>query len=135
MIWHRNYVRATAWEKMRMDAIQKGGCVLSMYRAERELEVPVGGKVEIHHIVRGNKRLGHLYTVPLRAWYHSRVVPYPATSETEALARYGATIKHGMKAFRASHDLDDLDLWQWLQARLGMSTELPPTKIVSRRVA
>lgn len=34
MIWHKNWVRPTAWEQMRIDAMMKGGCILSMYRRE-----------------------------------------------------------------------------------------------------
>lgn len=129
MIWHKNYVRPTAFEKLRMDAMVKGGCILSMWRMERGLEVPDRGKIEVHHLKTGTSQAGWWFTIPLRIYYHRGVVPYPATSTEEAQARYGAALSDGGKTFRASHDIDDWGLWDWLQPKLGMSAERPASKI------
>lgn len=133
MIWHKNMQRPTAWEQMRIDAMMKGGCVLTMYRREQGLAVPPAGKVECQHIVRNNKRMGPLYTIPLHVYYHQGRVPRGYTP-ADARELLGATLKDSLRVFRESHGLDDLDLWFWLQKRMGMTTELPPSKIVPRRI-
>jgi len=132
---HKNYVRPTALEQIRINAMLKFGCIISAVRKARGLEVPTRGRNEVHHLVEGNKRLGHGYTIVLNAWYHRGVVPYPATSKEEARARYGAALSDGRKAFRASHGFDDRDLWVDTQGRLGMSCDMPLSKIVPRREA
>lgn len=134
MIWHRKQVRATAWEKLRIDAMMKGGCILTMYRRERGLAVPPPGKIECQHIVRNNQRMGHIYTIPLHIYYHQGRVPRGYTLE-DARELLGAALTDSMRVFRASHGVDDLDLWRYLQKLMGMSTELPPSKIVPRREA
>jgi hypothetical protein len=134
VIWHKNYVRATPFEQIRMDAARKAGCILSALRTERGLEAPAGGRVELHHLIDGNRRMGHWHTIPLNDWYHSKVVPRRMT-EAEAMARYGATIKHGSKAFLECHGLTDRDLWIEVQVRMGMDAEFPVSKILPRRIA
>lgn len=134
MILHKNYVRPTAFERLRIDAIMKGGCILTMYRREKGLAVPPPGKIECQHIVRNNARMGHLYTIPLHVYYHQKHIPRGYTAK-QARELWGATIKDSMRVFRESHGVDDLDLWALLQGQLGMSAELPPSKIVPRRVA
>ena len=132
VIWHRKQVRATAWEKLRIDAMMKGGCILTMYRREKGLAIPPPGKIECQHIVRDNHRLGHLYTIPLHVYYHRGVLPMGYHHATARLA-FGAPLTDSLRVFRESHGVDDLDLWVILQGRLGMSAELPPSKILPRR--
>jgi hypothetical protein len=132
---HKNYVRPTALEQIRINAMLKFGCIVIATRKARGLEVPARGKNEVHHLVEGNKRLGHGYTIVLNSWYHRGVVPYPATSKKEARARYGAALSDGRKAFYASHGFDDRDLWVDTQGRMGMSVQMPTSKIVPRREA
>ena len=128
---HRNYIRPTALEQLRIDAMMKGGCVLTMYRRERGLAVPPPAKTECHHIVRNNKRMGHLYTISLNVYYHQGQ-RRPGSTAAEWRKLYGASLKDSMRVFRASHGVDDLDLWQYLQQLMGMSTELPVSKIYKR---
>ena len=134
MIAHKNWKPPTALEKLRISAVMKGGCYLSLIRKELELAVPKI-RVELHHITKGGKRLGHLYTIPLSAYYHRGVVPYPAMSKEKAMELYGASLAHGSKRFFESHDLTELELWQSLQRAIGQSDELPQSKILPRRVA
>ena len=131
MILHKNYVPATAWEKLRIAAMMKGGCVLTMYRRDRGLAVPPPGKIECQHIVRNNKRMGHLYTIPLHVYYHQGRVPLGYDPEGARFV-FGATIKDSMRVFRESHGVDDLDLWVLLQKSMAMTTDLPPSKIFKR---
>lgn len=135
MIWHKNQKPPTALEQLRIDAMMKGGCYLSLLRRHLGLPVPTTGIVECQHITRGRKRLGHLYTIPLHSYYHRGVVPHPAQSKREALELYGASLADGSKAFKNSHGLDELELWQSLQRALGDSAELPKSKVLPRRAA
>lgn len=143
MIFHKKWVRPTVWEQMRINAMMKGGCILSIWRQDEKNNptppsgrlVPERGVIECNHITRANKRMGNTYTIPLRSWYHRGVVPYPAQSKAEARELYGAALTDGGKTFRASHGVDELELWQYLQRLLGMDAGLPPSKIVPRREA
>lgn len=130
-MWHKNQVRATAYEKVRINAMLKAGCVMTMVRQERNLPVPASGKIEVHHLIEGNKRLGHWWTIALHSWWHRGVPPRGMTKE-EARALYGASLSDGRKAFRESHGFDDRDLWVEAQTRLGMSVQMPPSKIYKR---
>src|ERR1700743_2483675 len=72
---------------------------------------------EVHHIVSGNRRLGHWYTLPLcRRHHQGRLLTGPWTS-----------IAQGSKAFAKVHG-PELDLWLKVQHILGLSDELPPSK-------
>lgn len=132
MIWHRKFVRATPFERLRIDAMMRGGCVLSMMRRERGLLAPERGKIECHHLVRNNKRMGQWFTIPLHEYYNGGGLRYVASTKVEARELYGASLKDSMRVFRESHGLDDLELWVWLQGRLGMSAELPASKVFKR---
>jgi hypothetical protein len=132
---HKNYVWPTKVEREREKAARKLGCVLSRLRAAKGLPVPKKGPIHIHHLVKPGKRYGHTYSVPLHSWYHEAVVPYPCPSKAEARQCFGASIKHGSKAFVADHELTEWDLYDETQRLLGLPAERPPTKIVPRRVA
>lgn len=78
--------------------------------------------IEIHHIVRGNKRLGHWYTLPLCHAHH----------QTKSIGVW-TSIANGRKAFSAVHG-DELDVWLKVQHMLGLDDELPKSKRVPRRI-
>ena len=66
-------------------------------------ESPAG----VHHIVQGNRRLGHLFTIPLCPIHHTgdgRIVPSVHGSKRTFVQRYGA----------------ELELLAALQVRLGV---------------
>ena len=77
--------------------------------------------IEIHHIVRGNKRLGHWYTLPLCHAHH----------QTKSHGVW-TSIANGRKAFAAVHG-DELDVWLKVQHMLKLDDELPRTKVLPRR--
>ena len=54
----------TKAEKAWMDRIQKLGCVAC------EKDGNPGALAEIHHIVSGNRRIGHMFTLPLCPNHH-----------------------------------------------------------------
>lgn len=55
-----------AQEKDWMDAISRLGCVVCL------LQGHPGTPAEIHHLLRGGRRIGHLWTLPLCAPGHHR---------------------------------------------------------------
>lgn len=116
----RNQPRQTKAEKERNDKLKQTHCILCALAGDFKKR-----RLEIHHIVRGNKRLGHWYTLQLCAGHHQ-------SKWTDQAIRVG--IKSGRHAFREQYGYDELELWQRQQVALGLDDELPKTKIVPRRL-
>lgn len=116
----KNAPRATPAEAHRINRM-KGeiGCICCLLRTGVQ-----NYHVEVHHIVQGNKRLGHWWTLPLcRAHHRIRGVGGIFTS-----------IADGSKAFKRIHGTE-LDLWLKCQHMLELPDDLPTTKVLPRRVA
>jgi len=120
MIWHRNYSGPDPLEHARMERIMSLSCIVCALYGDITPR-----RLECHHIVRGNKRLGHWYTIPLCVGHHRGV---DWTDQAVQIS-----IASGSRAFREAHGYDDLQLWQKLQVVLGLSDALPPTKIFKRK--
>ena len=133
---HRKYERPTADEKRRMDAMMRLGCIVSMARAKQGLSFPLKGRVECQHLIMPGKRFGHLYTIPLHEYYHRGIARYPHSSLSNDALRemWGAALTMGKKAFQADHGTE-AELWRETQRLLGLSDELPKTKMLPRRLA
>lgn len=114
MIWHRHAVQATSAELARNDLIREMHCMCCALKGDLTKK-----KVEIHHLKSGNKRMGHLYTIPLCSAHHRG-----GTDE--------AYVHGGMRAFVAAYGYTDLQLWQKLQVMLGMDDSPPKSKIFKR---
>lgn len=85
--------------------------------------------LELHHIVRGNKRLGHWFSLQLCKGHHQK----QWDKKNPQLAQ--VAISDGRQAFRRAHGgLDDLGIWRRLQVVLGYDDSLPPSKLVPRRL-
>lgn len=119
MIWHKNAVRATPEELARNDLIRSLGCMCCALKGDVSKK-----PVEIHHIKSGNKRMGHLYTIPLCSAHHRGKRGFKMTIEP--------AVHDGMKAFKAAWGYTDLELWQKLQQLLKLDDSLPPSKIFKR---
>lgn len=122
MIWHRGAVQATSAELARNDLIRELGCMCCALKGDVSKK-----KVEIHHIKSGNRRMGHLYTIPLCAAHHRG-----ERGDKSATEPY---VHGGMKAFRERWGYTDLQLWQKLQVMLGLDDSLPQSKIFKRSAA
>lgn len=108
---------ATAEEKTRIKRLfTEVGCICCLLRFGT-----YNGLIEVHHIVRGNKRIGHWYTLPLCRAHHQTKGEGVWTS-----------IANGRKAFAAIHG-SEFDLWLKVQHMLKLDDELPSTKILPRR--
>jgi hypothetical protein len=130
MIPHKGYVKPTAWERMRMDAIKKAGCILSRIRSEKRLEVP-GNRTELQHIKDTTHTLGHAYTICLDVWYHQGRPPKGMSCQ-EAMRRFGAPLTAGRGAFFRSHGWTERGLWTETNKRMGMDTTWPASKVFKR---
>jgi RecA-dependent nuclease len=116
----KNMPRATAYEARRINRMKAEiGCICCLLRTGVQ-----NYHVEVHHIVRGNKRLGHWYTLPLCRSHH----------RIRGVGGIFTSIADGSKAFTRVHGTE-LDLWVKVQHMLELSDELPPTKVLARRVA
>lgn len=70
--------------------------------------------IEIHHLLSGNKRIGHMATVSLCPWHHRGVWESGFDHEHESFIRtvgkyaglYGPSLAHGSKPFRARYGTD-----------------------------
>lgn len=116
----------TTAERKRTDAMMQLGCVLTWAKFGRQVNA------ECHHITVARKRLGHAYSIPLSPWYH-RGVPDSGFTPRDMRRDYGASLTDGSKAFIHSHGYTELDLWLRVQHLLGLSDDLPATRIVRRR--
>lgn len=102
----------TKAEAERMAAIKSGPCVCCHMRGQ--------GSVwpDVHHLLSGNRRRGHQFTIGLCAWHHRGFVaaPYSRQWMTE---RLGPSLAHGSKPFRAEFGSDD-ELLAYQDRLLGL---------------
>ena len=107
MIMHRNAKPWTKAETARADRMaEEIGCIFCW------LDTGSRGPCDHrHHIISGNKRMGHWWTLPLCEPHHADC--------------HNGTFSHAMQ----------IDAWLKTQHALGLSDELPVSKIVPRREA
>jgi hypothetical protein len=105
------------------------GCIITRER------FGVYAPAECHHIVMGNRRLGHIYTIPLTPYYHRGIITSPDMNTRDMAALFGASLAHGSKEFIRSHGKTELEWWQIIQRRLGLDDSLDASKVLSREVA
>jgi hypothetical protein len=89
----------TKAEAARMAAFQKIGCLacrsLGFYRTP-----------EVHHLLSGNKRRGHKFTVPLCSWHH-RSTPFELYDQKSSTLAFGPSLALGSKPFHAHFGSDE----------------------------
>jgi hypothetical protein len=99
MVAFRGMKPATAAERAHMARVKELPCCVCI--AGKQVD-----PTEVHHIVEGNRRLGHFYVLPLCTYHHVRV-----------------------------YLLSQKKLWHKLMPTLGVTdVEWPVSKLVSRRV-
>jgi hypothetical protein len=105
-----------------MNKLKDLGCAAC---AELFMWVPA----EIHHILEGNKRLGHWYTIPLCSghhrshWFADLALVIPKDKQV--------SIAHGRKEF-LKHYSSERDMWVKVQKKLKLPTGWPVSKRVQR---
>lgn len=124
MILHRKYVRATAQEKARIDRMMKLGC-----SACAVIGVPNLVATECHHIVVGNKRLGHWYTIPLCSGHHRG-----QWSQHEWIQPHErASVTYEKRAFVLIYGTERSQ-WEKVQLVMHLDNAWPDSKILPRPV-
>lgn len=104
MIWHKNAKPWTDAELARAERMAvEIGCIFCA------LEGMIGRCDNRHHIKSGQKRMGHWYTIPVCLVHHSDC--------------HNGKFNHARQ----------IDAWLKVQHALGLSDELPRSKILPRR--
>lgn len=91
--------KPTKDEAARMDAIKHGPCVACHQRGLPSY-CP-----EIHHLLSGGRRIGHLATVGLCAWHHRAVIAFGCTG-ADMRSHFGPSLNEGSKPFHAEFGSD-----------------------------
>jgi hypothetical protein len=105
VIWSRNTKPWTKAEKARADRMAvEIGCAFCWLEGNRR------NCDHRHHIIDGNKRMGHWYTLPV--------------CEDDHVKCHNGTYSH----------LVQIHTWLKVQHAMNLSDELPPSKILPRRL-
>lgn len=89
-------------EEARFAKMKVLGCVACLLDS-LEFE---GVEPQIHHYLSGNKRIGHMATVPLCYWHHNGI-PYDEMPGSWLLANVGPSWHKHRRAFRLRYGSDD----------------------------
>ena len=108
----------TKAEQARFDAIKAGPCLACM---QRGIDLTGQGLVEVHHLLSGGRRIGHMATIGLCSWSHRGVV-FEFHSHAEMRETYGPSLAEGSKPFRAAFGTD-AELLAIQNALLGIDTQ------------
>lgn len=114
--------KPTKYEQQRIDAMLRFGCAALA-------QLGIWHVAEVHHIVEGNRRLGHWYTLPLSPAVH-RGIWTPELIEIIP-PDMRVSIADGSKAFERVFGTER-DLWMKVQVRLGLPALWPISKRVPR---
>lgn len=87
-------------EQARFTKLKEMGICMACY----QLGAKGNQYIEIHHLLIGNKRIGHMATVSLCPWHHRGIAEYLTAPETEA--SIGPSLANGSKPFRAMFGTD-----------------------------
>lgn len=104
----------TKAEQARFDRIKSGNCMACM---QRGVDVSEQGLVEVHHLLSGGRRIGHMATVGLCIWLHRNQLFWLCTHE-EMREHYGPALSEGSKPFRDEFGTD-AELLQMQNELLG----------------
>lgn len=113
----------TKADQERFERLKFLGCVACAH-----LGVPNVQELQIHHLLQGNQRMGHLYTIPLCRSHHVGFMPndHKWMSDEDRVS-----IADGRKAFTRIYP-SERELWERVQDRLHEPKEWPVSKRVPR---
>lgn len=120
MIAHRNSIAPTKAERERIERMKMLGCICCYMFG-------LWVHPEVHHIVVGNKRLGHWYTIPLCPGHHRGAWGVLYAGQRIALS-------DGSKRFTEAFGTER-ELWKKVQDKLGLPYVWPSSKVLPRAVA
>lgn len=96
--------RPTVAEAARMARLKEMPCVAC---EQEKFICRITNMIEVHHLLSGNKRRGHLFTIPLCLWHHrgeSLDLPWTASKMRES---FGPSLARASKQFHATFGTDD----------------------------
>jgi hypothetical protein len=94
--------RATKAERERMDALSRMPCIACLIRNSISC-----APVEVHHLLSGNKRRGHKFTIPLCAWHHRGEYSNYLWDRASVEAYRGPSLARSSKRFHEVFGSDD----------------------------
>lgn len=95
--------KPTKAEQARFDAMKEQGvCIACMLRGAQP---DYQQHIEIHHLLSGNRRIGHLATVSLCVYHHRGIPPF-GWGDAEAREHLGPSLAKGSRPFRAEFGTD-----------------------------
>lgn len=111
--------RPTSAEAERLERMKTEiGCICCLLN-----DLTSNRHLEIHHLLVGGQRCSHWYSICL-CWTHH---------QGRLLSGLWTSIAQGSKAFTEVHG-SQWDLWLKTQHMLDLDDELPPSKLVARRL-
>lgn len=99
-MFNKKAKKPTKAEAARMARLKEGMCVACTIAGHIHC-----GSVEVHHLLSGNKRRGHLFTIPLCSWHHrgeSNLLGWKFLTNAA-----GPSLALGSKAFHIAFGTDD----------------------------
>lgn len=108
----------TKEEIARFDAIKHGPCLACL---QRGIDLSGQGLVEVHHLLSGGRRIGHMATIGLCVWSHRGQI-FWGQSHAEMREQYGPSLMDGSKLFRDAFGTD-AELLNMQNQLLGESAE------------
>lgn len=120
-----NAPRANKIEQDRIDKMMQLGCAACAF-----LGVPNLANTECHHMLDGNVRLGHWFSIPLCAGHHRGAWTEGQLTWIEPHQR--VAISDGRKAFTRIYPTE-WQLWERVQFVLHLDDAKPQSKILGRR--
>ena len=96
--------KPTKAEQARFDKMKDMGACMACKQQNWKGWQPI----EIHHLLSGNKRRGHIFTVSLCSWHHRGVYQSGHGHDKQTLTKLlGASLANGSKPFHAEFGSDD----------------------------
>ena len=127
----------TKYERERIEAMMRLGCVFCAVVGIVSIH-----QLECHHIVEGNRRLGHWYTLPVCIGHHRG---YFTPEQKQILRQYARErgmpdesmlvgVSTGSKSFEPWYGTER-EMWTKVQRRLKLPAMWTSSKVVPRIVA
>lgn len=95
--------KPTKAQAARFEAMHALGCLACLLDGRKKQDHC--GWPEIHHFLRGGKRIGHDATVPLAPWHHTATLQ-PGQTTAGMLAKFGPSFHRHTRAFRERYGSD-----------------------------
>lgn len=94
----------TKAEQARFDRIKSGPCMACI---QRGIDQTGQGIVEVHHLLSGGRRRGHMFTIGLCAWSHRAYVWHDGITHAYCRKVYGPSLAEGSRPFHNEFGSDD----------------------------